>query len=113
MQTDLFRNTGEEFYKGLVQAFTKCVRKRKYHSWTSNSALSKQGENKCLGNYHLFTLQSNIYELFSEVLKNKVTNILDETQSREHAGYRSDYLTIDHLQTIDQKQNVTNHFDSC
>lgn len=59
-----------------------------------------------------FLRYNQTYELFAEVLTNKVTNILDETQSREHAGYRSDYLTIDHLQTIDQKQNVTNHFDS-
>lgn len=55
---------------------------------------------KILKTLATITLLVNIYKLFSKVLTDRLTDTVEENQSREEPGYWSDYSTIDHLQTI-------------
>ena len=43
-----------------------------------------------------------MYTQFTRILQNRMENVLDENQPREQAGFRKDYTTLDHHQTIKQ-----------
>ena len=51
-----------------------------------------------------------MYKLFTRILQKRMEKILDENQSREQASFRKGYLTVDHLQTINQLIERCNEF---
>ena len=74
-----------------------------YNQETGSSIHSrKKRDIKDLKNYRPISLLSILYKLFTKVLTNCVTNILDFKQPREHAGFKSSFSTTDHLHVINQ-----------
>ena len=49
-------------------------------------------------------------KLFTRVIKNRIEKQLDEHQPREQAGFRSGYLTTDHLQVLNQLIEKSNEY---
>ena len=43
-----------------------------------------------------------MYKLFTRILQKRMEKVLDENQSREQAGFKKGYSTVDHLQTVNQ-----------
>ena len=64
--------------------------------------LHKKGSREAVNNYRPITLISNIYKIFSSVITKRITSVLDESQPCEKAGFRTDFSTVDHLQTLNQ-----------
>ena len=60
--------------------------------------LHKKGEM----NFRPVSLLSHVYRLFTQTLQKWMEKVLDENQLREQAGFRKGYLTVDHLQMINQ-----------
>ena len=51
-----------------------------------------------------------MYKLFTRILQKRMEEVLDENLTREQAGFRKGYSTIDHLQTINQLREKSNAF---
>ncbi|MBP1527199.1 MAG: hypothetical protein H9Q66_04685 [Spiroplasma ixodetis] len=64
--------------------------------------LYKKGNRKDIRNYRPISLSSNISKMFMKIIKNRIYNQLDTNQTPEQAGFRKNYSTIDHLQTMNQ-----------
>lgn len=62
----------------------------------------KKGHKEDIENYRPISLMSNIYKVFSKIILQRISKILDENQPREQAGFRQKYSTIDHIFTVKQ-----------
>lgn len=72
--------------------------------WKSSTIilLHKNGPKDDLNNYRPISLMSNLYKLFTKIITRRLTQILDENQPPEQAGFRSGFSTADHLQALNQ-----------
>ena len=64
--------------------------------------LHKKGERRNIKNYKPISLLSHTYKLFTRTIQNRMEKVLDENQTREQAGFRKKYSTVDHLQALNQ-----------
>ncbi|PIO68084.1 hypothetical protein TELCIR_10139 [Teladorsagia circumcincta] len=55
----------------------------------------KKGDLESLNNYRLITLLSQIYKTFTRIILNRIVRDLDMVMSREQAGFRSGYSTLE------------------
>lgn len=74
------------------------------NQWTTSTItlLHKKGDKNNINNYRPISLMSNIYKIFTKIILNRMTKILDESQPREQAGFRSGYSTLDHIYVVKQ-----------
>lgn len=72
--------------------------------WTSSTIilLHKKGNKDDIGNYRPISLMSNLYKIFSKIILDRITTVLDGNQPKEQAGFRKDFSTLDHILTIKQ-----------
>lgn len=72
--------------------------------WTKSTIilLHKKGNKGDIANYRPISLMSNIYKVFSKIILLRITNILEENQPKEQAGFRRNFSTIDHIHTLRQ-----------
>ena len=66
------------------------------------TVLHRKREMRDTENHRPFSLLSLMCKLFTRRLQIRMEKIPDENQPREQASFRKGYLTVDHLQTIDQ-----------
>lgn len=67
----------------------------------------KKGDRSNIENYRPISLMSNIYKVFSKLILNRISRILDEQQPIEQAGFRAGFSTTDHMHAL--KQLVEKH----
>lgn len=72
--------------------------------WTKNVIilLHKKGDRNIIENYRPISLMSNMYKIFSKMILNRITKIMDEQQPIEQAGFRAGFSTVDHMHVIKQ-----------
>jgi DNA-dependent RNA polymerase auxiliary subunit epsilon len=64
-----------------------------------------------LKNYRPISLLSHVYKLFSRVITNRLARRLNDIQPPEQAGFRSGYVTIDHIHTVRQIIQKTEEYN--
>ena len=62
----------------------------------------KKGDMRDIEHFRLLNLLSHTHKLSTQLLQRDKEKILDENQARKQASFWKGYLTIDHLQTINQ-----------
>jgi len=72
--------------------------------------LYKKGDRNQIGNYRPISLSSNINKIFTQLIKNRVYDMLDMNQGEEQAGFRRGYSTVDHIFTMNQLIEKTNEY---
>ncbi|KHN87357.1 Putative uncharacterized transposon-derived protein F52C9.6, partial [Toxocara canis] len=96
---------GLPLFKALAVRFSRYLNEKKTPAAWKNSRtilLMKKGNPENLSNYRPITLLSQIYKTFSRVVLNGITKDLDVFISREQAGFRRGYSTVDHIHTVRQ-----------
>ncbi|GBP39263.1 Retrovirus-related Pol polyprotein from type-1 retrotransposable element R2 [Eumeta japonica] len=63
--------------------------------------IHKKGDPKNISNYRPIGLLPNIYKLFSSMINNRLSPIIEAKQPIEQSGFRKGYSTIDHIHTIE------------
>ncbi|EYB88154.1 hypothetical protein Y032_0252g247 [Ancylostoma ceylanicum] len=72
--------------------------------------LHKKGDSADLKNYRPISLLSVLYKLLTKVINQRIENILDAEQSREQAGFRKGYSTVDHLHAMNELIERSNEY---
>ena len=93
----------ETIAKQLAKLYTKCITERRIpKTWKEANMVIyfKNGNRKDIKNYRPICLLSNMYKLFTKILKTRLEKKLDENQPREQAGFRSKYSTTGHIHAI-------------
>ena len=67
----------------------------------------KGGDARQAKNYRPICVLPLLYKLFAVLLQKRLTPFLDKQASREQAGFRAGYSTVDHLHTLAQIQEKT------
>ena len=100
--------------KTLTKLYTKCVSERRIATAWKNAKMTiifKKGNKKDLKNYRPICLLSNIYKVLTKVVTKRLEKTLDENQPREQAGFRSGYLTTDHIHIVNQLKEKCKEFN--
>lgn len=81
--------------------------------WTESviTLLYKKGDNKDINNYRPISLMTNIYKVFSKILLSRISRKLDENQSKDQAGFRRNFCTLDHIHVVKQVIEKFNEFN--
>ncbi|PIO66858.1 hypothetical protein TELCIR_11415 [Teladorsagia circumcincta] len=96
---------GLPLFKVLAKRFSRCCKEKRIPSaWKKSRTilLMKKGDPESLNNYRPITLLSQIYKTFTRIILNRIVRDLDMVMSREQAGFRSRYSTLDHLHVVRQ-----------
>ena len=104
----------KELITPITNLFNKILMTEKIpQQWQTSTIilLHKKGNRDDLNNYRPISLMPNMYKLFTKILTNRITKIMDENQPPEQAGFRKQYSTIDHLHTINQVIEKTQEFN--
>ncbi|GBP53548.1 Retrovirus-related Pol polyprotein from type-1 retrotransposable element R2 [Eumeta japonica] len=65
------------------------------------NSIHKKGDPKNISNYRPISLLPNIYKLFSSIINNILSPIIEAKQPIEQAGFRKGHSTIDHIHTVE------------
>lgn len=102
---ELLKSLSEPLQRPLQIMFNNILEKRTTpNQWSKSitTLLFKKGDKADLNNYRPISLMSNIYKIFSKIVLNRLTKILDENQPCEQAGFRKNFSTIDHIFVVTQ-----------
>ncbi|GBP22261.1 Putative uncharacterized transposon-derived protein F52C9.6 [Eumeta japonica] len=64
--------------------------------------LYKKGDPQDIGNYRPISLLPTMYKLFAMCLEKRLEPDIEKHQTKEQAGFRPGFSTIDHIHTIEQ-----------
>ncbi|KAG7301329.1 hypothetical protein JYU34_014259 [Plutella xylostella] len=110
---ELLKSMAECLNRPLQDLFNNVVEtKQAPKQWSASitTLLHKKGDRDNLGNYRPISQMSNIYKIFSKILLNRLSKILDENQPREQAGFRKNFSTIDHIHVVTQLIEKTKEY---
>lgn len=111
---ELLKSLSETLQGPLQLLFNNILQSGKTPKQWSKSTIiliHKTGDRSDLDKYRPISLMSNIYKIFSKILLNRVTKILDENQPREQAGFRKSFSTMDHIHVVSQIIEKTNEYN--
>ena len=99
----------ETIAKQLAKLYTKCITVRRIpKTWKeANMVIFFKKGHQDINNYRPICLLSNMYKLFTTIITTRLEKKLDGNQSREQAGFRSNYSTTEHIHAINQLKEST------
>ncbi|KAL1447418.1 hypothetical protein WDU94_003530 [Cyamophila willieti] len=100
---DILKEAGNEFYNLMANLFNKCILMCDIPDDWKNALMiliHKKGDKKDIGNYRPISLLSVMYKIFTGILANRIEDVLERSQSKEQAGFRRNFSTLDHIQTV-------------
>ena len=100
----ILKDGGEPIVKTFTKLFNRSLKEGKVPcSWKNASVviLHKKGDTAEIKNYRPISLLPVMYKVFSQVLLQRT---LDQNQTREKAGFRSGFSTIEHIHVVSQLQ---------
>lgn len=100
---EMLKMGGTALEHALCLLLNKCIGEEKIpKSWQNAEVILifKKGDNTNIANYRPISLLSHLYKLLTKILTNRLTNKLDFYQPVEQAGFRKEFSTNDHLQTV-------------
>lgn len=100
---EMLKDGGEVIIEKLIKLFNLCLEKEDIPGAWANAIvvlIYKKGDKESLENYRPISLLSQMYKLFARIITNRLTKKLDFYQPKEQAGFRKDYSTVEHLQTM-------------
>ena len=103
----------EELTTNITDLFNKILTTEKIpEQWQTSTItlIHKKGNRNDLNNYRPISLLSTMYKLFTKILTNRISKLMDENQPPEQAGFRAKFSTIDHIHTISQIIEKTQEF---
>ena len=95
----------ETIAKQLARLYTKFIIERLIpKTWKEANMVIffEKGNIKYIKNYRPICLLSNMYKLFTKIIKTRLEKKLDENQPREQAGFRGKKSTTDYIHAINQ-----------
>lgn len=110
----MLKYAGPELINELKETFNSCLEKGEIpEPWIEAEVIliHKKGDITKLNNYRPISLLSQIYKLFTRVLTNRLTLKIDCQQTREQAGFRSGFSTMDHLHTVNNLIEKCNEYN--
>ncbi|KAI5743164.1 hypothetical protein M8J77_015214 [Diaphorina citri] len=100
---DILKEAGTEFYILMAELYNKCLRTCDIPEDWKNALMiliHKKGDKNDIANYRPISLLSVMYKIFTGVLVNRIDDDLERTQSKEQAGFRKSFSTLDHIQVV-------------
>lgn len=112
---ELIKSISEPLKRPLQTMFNRILEKRTTpNQWSKSitTLLHKKGDRADLNNYRPISLMSNFYKIFSKIVLNRLSKILDENQPCEQAGFRKNFSTIDHIFVVTQLIEKCNEYNN-
>ncbi|KAI5737947.1 hypothetical protein M8J77_001036 [Diaphorina citri] len=109
---EILKAAGYQLCKVLAKLFNQCLNKSDIPKDWNNALmviLFKKGDKTDIKNYRPISLLSNFYKIFTGVLTKRLENTLESTQSKEQAGFRKHFSTLDHIQVI--RETIERHVE--
>lgn len=97
----------------LTDVFNKILMEKQIpEQWTDAhiTLIYKKGDPNDIGNYRPISLMSNIYKIFANIIRTRITPDIDKNQPPEQAGFMKSFSTIDHIHSISQLIEKHNEF---
>ncbi len=119
IENETIKNFKDTLIKPLTVIFNKILEEEKIPTqWNLAEIilLHKKGDRREIKNYRPISLISNFSKLFTNIIKGRLYQQLDENQSREQAGFRKDHSTVDQIFILNQlvekskEYNIEMHF---
>lgn len=88
----------------LAVLFNTILQKAETPSQWSESEIIliyKKGDPKDVGNNRPISLLPCLYKLFSCIINKRISNVLEDTQPIEQAGFRKGFSTCDHIHALE------------
>ena len=110
----ILQDSGKAIINLLTPLFNKCLQLCQVPKAWQNALmllLHKKGNTSDIKDYRPISLLSIIYKVFSCILLQCILQTLDLHQSREQAGFRAGFSTIDHLHVVNQLQEKGHEYN--
>ncbi|NNK28772.1 MAG: reverse transcriptase family protein, partial [Flavobacteriaceae bacterium] len=102
---DTIKEAGEPMIRELTKLFNLCLQSHKIPALWKDSELIliyKKGDKKDLKNYRPISLLSHVYKILMKIITRRIEKKIEEAQTRDQAGFRKSYSTIDHIHVLNQ-----------
>ena len=103
--TEALKAGGDLLTGLLTNLFNKVLEREEIpEAWASADIvlLHKKGSKSEVKNYRPISLLSHTYKIFMKILQKRLERQLDDNQTREQAGFRKGYSTMDHIHVMNQ-----------
>ena len=113
LTSDIIKAGGDVAVDQLTKLYNQILHTKKIpQSWKEAKIilLHKKDDKADIKNYRPISLLSHGYKIFTKIIQNRIKNILDQNQPREQAGFRGNYSTTDHLQSVNQLIGKSNEY---
>lgn len=100
---EMLKYGGKAVVQVLCALYNYCLKLKTIpKEWKTSKVclLFKKGDTKDLNNYRPISLLSVAYKILSKIIVRRISDVLENNQPPEQAGFRSSYSTLDHILVV-------------